>query len=176
MRDKRMNVTVVASVRNTLDALNRVVSMLRGRDFRVVSLSSARSEQPDMARLTIVVDAAHTRPSRVASCLNRLEEVWGVRQVESRDVIRREVALVKIMENAVEQLPGTTLLSGAARVIESSGGAAILEIVGTPEEVDSVIGFLPPASILEMARPGQLVMVRGSDQTTMVTPPSAMSS
>jgi acetolactate synthase-1/3 small subunit len=172
MRDNRTNVTVVASACDTLDALNRVVSTLRGRDFRVVSLSSARSEQPDMARLTIVIDAAQTRPSRVASCLNRLEEVWGARQVESRDVIRREVALVKIMENAVDQLPGATVLSGAARVIESSGGAAILEIVGTPEEVDSVIGFLPPASILEMARLGHLVMVRGSDQTTIVTPPA----
>jgi acetolactate synthase small subunit len=167
-----MNVTVMASAWNTLDALNRVVSMLRGRDFRVVSLSSARSERADVARLTVVVDAAQTHPGRVASCLNRLEAVWGVRQVESRDVIRREVALVKIMENAADQLPGTTVLPGAARVIESSGGAAILEIVGTPEEVDGIIGSWPPTSILEIARLGHLVMVRGSGQTTTVTAPA----
>jgi acetolactate synthase small subunit len=47
----------------------------------------------------------------------------------------------------------------------------ILEIVGTPEEVDEAIGSLAQASILEVARFGQLVMAYGHHPTTVATPP-----
>lgn len=167
-----MQAMIVASALNTLQALNRVVSLLRGRDFHVESLAVARSERSDVARLTIVVDATRTRPDRVASCLDKLEEVWGVRRVERSDVVRREAALIKFIEDAVPgELVSAVVGSGAARVIERSGGAAILEIVGTPEEVDDAIGSLPPASILEIARLGQMVMACGHQPTTVATPP-----
>jgi acetolactate synthase-1/3 small subunit len=167
-----MHAMIVASSLNTLQALNRVVSLLRGRDFHVESLAVARSERSDVSRLTIVVDATRTRPERVASCLDRLEDVWSVRRVERSEVVRREAALIKFIEDSVPgELVNAVVGSGAARVIERSGGAAILEIVGAPEEVDDVIGSLPPTSILEVARLGQLVMARGHQQTTVATPP-----
>jgi acetolactate synthase small subunit len=168
-----MHALIVASTRNTLQALNRVVSQLRGRDFHVESLGIAHSERSDVARLIIVVDAARTRPERVAWCLDRLEEVWSVRRVEGSEVVRREAALIKFNEDSVpSELVSAVVGSRAARVIERSGGATILEIVGAPEEVDDAIGSLPPESILEIARLGQLVMARGPQQTTIATPPA----
>ena len=168
-----MQTIIVASALNTLHALNRVVSLLRGRDFQIESFAVARSERSDVARLTLVVDRSRTRPDRVATCLDKLEEVWGVRRVERSDVVRRETALVKFLEDAVHGERVSALVgSGAARVLERSDGAAILEIVGAPDEVDDAIGSLPPASILEIARPGQLVMTRGRQQTTIAAPPA----
>ncbi len=167
-----MHALIVASARNTLHALNRVVSLLRGRNFHVESMAVTRSERSEVTRLAIVVDATRTRPERVASCLDNLEEVWSVRRVERSEVVRREAALIKFIEHSVpDELVFAVVGSGAARVIERSGGAAILEIVGSPEEVDDAIGSLPPVSILEIARLGQLVMVRGKQQTTVATPP-----
>src|SRR5688500_18824063 len=114
-----MNAIIVASAGNTLQALNRLISLLRGRDFHIESLAVARSERSDVSRLTIVVDATRTRPDRVASCLQRLEEVWSVRRVERSEVVRREMALIKFTEDAV---PGdcisAVLGSGAARLVE----------------------------------------------------------
>jgi acetolactate synthase-1/3 small subunit len=161
---------IVASALNTLQALNRVVSLLRGRDFQVESLAVARSERSDVARLTIVIDTTRTRPERVTACLDKLEEVWGARCVERSDLIRRETALVKCMEDVVLE-DTITLGAVAARLIERRDGTAVLEIAGAPEEVDDAIGSLPPASILEITRLGQLVMARGRQQTTVVTLP-----
>jgi acetolactate synthase-1/3 small subunit len=167
-----MHVMIVASARNTFQALNRVVSLLRGRDFHVESLAVARSEHSEVVRLTIVVDPTRTRAERVASCLEKLEEVWSVRRIEGSDVVQREMALIKFIEASVPgELVSAIVASHAARVIERSGGAAILEIVGPPGEVDHAIDSLPRAAILEIARPGQFAMARGHRQTTVATPP-----
>ena len=69
------------------------------------------------------------------------------------------------------ELVSAVVGSGSVRVIQRSGGAAILEIVDTPEKVDDAIGSLPQASILEVARLGQLMMVCGHQPTTVATPP-----
>src|SRR5579864_6895187 len=167
-----MNAIIVASVCNTLHALNRVVSLLRGRDFHVTSLAIAQSEERDVARIIIAIDGARSRPERVTSCLGRLEEVWAVKSVKSSDVVRRELALIKLRENAeFAELVSAIIRSGAAQLIERSGGAVILEIVGEVDEVNDMVGSLPPDSILEIARAGQLVMARGYQKTTVVTSP-----
>ncbi len=162
----------VASVQDSLQALNRVVSLLRGRNFRIESLTTARSEQLDVARLTVVVDASQVRPQRVASCLDKLEEVWSLREAQPADVVRREAALVKVRDSApIREWIAALPASGAARVAEQSGGAAILEVFGAPEDVDRTIRSLPQESIIELARLGQFVMLRGAQPTTDVTPP-----
>jgi acetolactate synthase-1/3 small subunit len=167
-----MATIIVASARNTLQALNRVVSLLRGRDFLVESISVARSERSDVSRLAIVVDETRTRPARVTSCLEKLEEVWSTRLVERSDMVRREAALVKVDENTVRsEVVSALVQSGVARLIDRSDGTAIVEVLGFAADVDDVIGSLPPASILEIARGGQLVMARGRERTTLVTPP-----
>jgi acetolactate synthase I/III small subunit len=125
-----MDAMIVASAQNTLHALNRVVSLLRGRDFHVESLAVGRSERSGVARVTIVIDATRTRPERVASCLERLEEVWSVRRVERSEVIRREVALIKFIEDSVPgELVSAVVGSGAARVIERSGDRLVASSV-----------------------------------------------
>jgi acetolactate synthase-1/3 small subunit len=166
-----MSSIFVASVQDSLQALNRVVSLLRGRNFRIDSLTMARSEQPEVARLTVLVDATQPRPQRVASCLDKLEEVWGVREVDPSEVVRRQAALVKVNDSeAVRDWIASLPVSGAARVAERSGGVAILELFGTPEEVEYAIASLPPDSIIECARLGQFVMLRTTEPTTVVTP------
>ena len=157
---------IVVSTHHTLQALNRVVSLLRGRDFAVDSLTVTGSERPDVTRLTIAVDTARTSPERVSACLEKLEEVRSVKQVRPSEVVGRELTLIKLRADAVGgEVVSALLLSSNARVIEESGGAAILELVGRPEEIDLAIGSLAPASILEIARGGRLVMARGPQKT-----------
>src|SRR5713101_7198795 len=124
-----------------------------------------RSEQSDVARLTVVVDESQTRPQRVASCLDKLEEVWSVREAHSSDVVRRQAALVKVsVSEGIREWIASVPASGAVRVAEQSGGAAILELFGTPEDVDRAIASLPADSIIESARLGEFVMLRGTER------------
>ena len=159
----------VGSVRDSLQALNRVVSLLRARNFRVTSVSIVRSELVDVSRLVVVVDDAQAQPQRVASCLEKLEEAWNVVEVDSTTAVRRAVALVKLNEPIAKAPVSEMLASGRARLVERKAGVTILEISGAPEEVDETIGTLPREAILEIARPGDLVMARGEKPTTSVT-------
>jgi len=166
----------VASMRDSLQALNRAVSLLRARNFRVTSVSTVRSEHGEVSRLVVVVDEAQARPERVASCLEKLEEAWNVTAVDMTSAVRRSVALVKVDEAIAGASVAALLGSDRARLVERAGGATILEISGLPDEVDAAIDGLPRAAIVEIARPGDLVMARGQQPTTSVTSPEALRS
>jgi acetolactate synthase-1/3 small subunit len=168
-----MTSMLVASASSSLQALNRVVSLLRGRDFRIASLTTMASETPEMVRLAIAVDASQTRPARVSSCLDKLEEVWSVREVPASEAVTRELAVVKVTAAAIGAEPLVSFLTrGAVRVLERDAGTAILEVTGSPADVDSVVRALPSGQLLEVARLGPLVMCRGAEPTTGARPPA----
>ena len=164
-----MTSMLVASARGSLQALNRVVSLLRGRDFQIASLATMASEESDVVRFAVVLDSSRTRPARVSSCLDKLEEVWSVRELQPAEALTRELAVVKIATAAVAAEPVVSLLAaGTTRVLERNAVTAILEVTGSSANVDAVVGALPWASVIEVARLGPLVMSRGSEPTTVI--------
>jgi acetolactate synthase-1/3 small subunit len=163
---------LVASARGSLQALNRVVSLLRGRDFRIESLTTMASETSDVVRFAIAVDASRTRPARVSSCLDKLEEVWSVRELQPSDAMTRELAVVKIAAAALGAEPVVSFVAaGTTRILERNAVTAILEVTGSSADLDAVVRALPWASVIEVARLGPLVMSRGSQPTTVAQPP-----
>jgi acetolactate synthase-1/3 small subunit len=167
-----MTSMLVASARGSLQALNRVVSLLRGRDFQIASLTTMASETSDVVRLAIAVDASRTRPARVSSCLDKLEEVWSVRELQPADAVTRELAVVKVVAAAVGVEPVVSFVAaGSTRVLERNADTAILEVTGSSADVEAVVRALPTASVVEIARLGPLVMSRGAQPTTAARPP-----
>ena len=51
-----MNYTFIALVENKPGVLNRVASLFRRRNFNIESLAVGRTENPEVSRMTIVVD------------------------------------------------------------------------------------------------------------------------
>ena len=51
-----MNYTFIALVENKPGVLNRVASLFRRRNFNIESINAGRTENPDVSRMTIVVD------------------------------------------------------------------------------------------------------------------------
>jgi acetolactate synthase-1/3 small subunit len=167
-----MTTMIVASARSSLQALNRVVSLLRGRDFRIASLTTMASETTEAVRFAIAVDDSRTRPARVSSCLDKLEEVWSVRELQPSDAVTRELAVVKLAASALGAEPVVSLVAaGSTRVLERNADTAILEITGASADVEAVVRALPPASVVEVARVGPLVMSREAQPTTVASPP-----
>lgn len=150
--------TVVADAQDSSVTLNRVVSLLRGRRFAVVSFTAARSHVPSIARLTIVVDAAHTRPGRVAACLAKLADVWNVQELEPVHSLRREIALVRVLCPAdVQHTLAEVTSRGGVRVAHRDSSSMILEVVAEPEKLDAILEQLD-LPIVECMRSGTLAM------------------
>jgi acetolactate synthase I/III small subunit len=168
-----MTTMLVASARGSLQALNRVVSLLRGRDFHISSLTTMASETSEIVRFAIAVDTSRTRPARVSSCLDKLEEIWSVRELQPSDAVTRELAVVKVAAAALGTEPVVSLVAtGSTRILERNADTAILEITGASADVEAVVRALPPASVVEVARLGPLVMSRGAQATTAANPPA----
>jgi acetolactate synthase-1/3 small subunit len=164
------NATVVADAQDSAVTINRVVSLLRGRYFAIVSFTAAKSHLQGVARLTIVIDAARTGPARVAACLSKLADVWNVQELVPAQSLRREMVLVRVRCPAAVQLTAAeTAGRDSARVVYRDSSSMILEIVAEPEKLDRVLeGLALP--IVEFMRSGALAMslapVPGQAQAT----------
>ena len=100
---------------------------------------------------------------RVEANLYKLAPVLSVEDVTHVPVIARSLAFIKVSANDESRY---RLMEIArvfrARVVDLATESLVIEITGTEDKVDALVGVLRPFGILEMARTGQVVMSRGT--------------
>jgi acetolactate synthase-1/3 small subunit len=107
------------------------------------------------------------------SCLDKLEEVWDVRQLQASEALTRELAVVKVRLDALgAETVVAFVAAGSIRVLERRPDTAIVEITGASADVDAIVQAMPPASVIEIARLGPLMMSRGAEPTTVADAPA----
>lgn len=154
---------LVALVENKPGVLNRVVSMMRRRNFNIDSLTVGRTHNPNISRMTIVVDAEKANGWRIASNLFKLVNVIDVKLVSEEPYVSRDLALIKVRTDDADSRNSVTLICDRypARIIDIGPKVAILEIAAQEEIVEALIGELSPIGIVEMVRTGVVAMGRG---------------
>jgi acetolactate synthase-1/3 small subunit len=140
--------------------LNRVVSLVRRRNFNIDSLTVGHSETSGISRMTLVVDAADVE--QIIKQLYRLIEVLKVSDVTHDPVVEREVALIKLHVNRPSRAELVALASVfGAKIVDAGPSSMIVEQTGTPDEVERFVELVRPFGIKEMMRTGRIAMVRG---------------
>ncbi|NTW96994.1 MAG: acetolactate synthase small subunit [Oscillochloris sp.] len=152
--------TIVALVQDRPGVLSRVVGLVRRRGYNIESLAVGHSEQPEISRLTIVVESDDVE--QVTKQLYRLIEVIKVSDVTFDPTVEREMAVVKV------HAPSSTRheiisMCGVfeAKIVDVATTTMILEMTGTPSKVENFIEVVRPYGIKEMMRTGRIAMVRG---------------
>ena len=94
-----MNYTFIALVENKPGVLNRVASLFRRRNFNIESLAVGRTQNPDVSRMTIVVDCPNgdMDAHRIEANLYKLVNVIDVQDVTHQPNVTRDLALIKVM-------------------------------------------------------------------------------
>src|SRR5512144_1136383 len=95
-----MKHTLVALVEDKPGVLNRVASLFRRRAFNIESLTVGHTDQPQISRMTIVIDSDMTSAHLVESNLAKLVNVLDVQDVTALDAITRDLALIKVRADA----------------------------------------------------------------------------
>lgn len=154
---------LVALVENKPGVLNRVVSMLRRRNFNIDSLTVGRTHKPHLSRMTIVVDSARMNPRRIALNLFKLINVIDVTVVSEEPHVSRDLALIKVRANDAYSRNTLTQICDRypARVVDIGPEVAILEIAAQQDIVESLIEDVKPLGIVEIVRTGVVAMGRG---------------
>ena len=93
-----MNYTFIALVENKPGVLNRVASLFRRRNFNIESLAVGRTEDPNVSRMTIVVNcpSGDVDAHRIEANLYKLVNVIDVQDVTHQPSVTRDLALIKV--------------------------------------------------------------------------------
>ena len=154
---------VVVLLEDHMMTLNRVVGLIRRRNFPVRSLSVGPTGTPGVSRLTIMMQSDEPAAERAVQHLQKVIGVHDAAAVSPGDTVARELALVKLRpssEQYAELLDVVQLYH--ATLVDESLDAVVVELTGSEAFVLSCLRALERFEIVEVARSGAVAMESGA--------------
>jgi acetolactate synthase-1/3 small subunit len=148
---------------NEPGVLASVAGLFSARGFNIDSLVVGRTENPELSRMTVVVNADDNTLEQVRKQLAKLVPVAKVRDFKETAYIERDLALVTVAvapEQRTEVIEIVNLFRG--KVVDVGKASVIIEIAGTEEKLEALIELMRPYGIKELARTGVIAMARGT--------------
>jgi acetolactate synthase-1/3 small subunit len=162
-----MKYSMSALVENKPGVLNRVVSLFRRRNFNIDSLTVGRTENPELSRMTILIEGTEAEARKVEKCLYKLPNVVHVEHLHDKPAVSRDLALIKVRVDGQSRPEVMQLCSiFRARVVDVGRNSIIVEITGEEEKIESFSDLLGSIGIIEMVRTGIVAMGRGEHTIT----------
>ena len=157
--------TIVVLAHDRHGALDRIVGVLRRRRAKMQAFEIGRSELPDMARITIVMNDSEVGVEQLVEQLRKIVDVQHVVNLSSEQTVARELALIKV-NSSESQNAGEIIELGhlfGAHVVDVTQQTVTLEVTGSEEKVEKLVNSLQSFGIREIARTGRVAMTRGEE-------------
>ncbi len=155
--------TLSVLVENHAGVLSRVAGLFSRRGFNIDSLAVGITENPEVSRMTIVVDGDDYTVEQVSKQLNKLIDVIRIKQLEKLDSVSRELALVKVEAAASERTEIIQLVEiFRAKIVDVSKETLTVEISGASEKIEALLDMVRVFGIKEIVRTGTIAIERGS--------------
>ncbi len=158
-------------VENKPGALMRVTGVLSARGYNIESLTVARTLDPTLSRMSIVVDVDPSVRGQVIKQMNKLVNVLQAVDLTDAPAVARELVLLRVranMENRTAILKEAEIFG--ARVVDSSTEGFALEATGDGEKLDEFIDIMRAYGEIEVTRSG-LVAVSLENKKLKLAPP-----
>jgi acetolactate synthase I/III small subunit len=156
---------------NKPGALMRVTGLLTARGYNIESLTVARTNDPELSRMSIVVDIEPSQRAQLIKQMNKLINVLQATDLTETPAVRRELVLVRVrssMQNRSAILKEAEIFG--ARAVDSSLEGFALEATGDPEKLDEFIDVMRAYGEIEATRSG-LVAVSLEQKKLKLAPP-----
>ncbi|HML15607.1 MAG TPA: acetolactate synthase small subunit [Bryobacteraceae bacterium] len=158
---------------NKPGALMRVTGLLTARGYNIESLTVARTLDPELSRMSIVVNIEAPQRAQLIKQMNKLINVLQASDLTEAPAVRRELVLLRVRANMQNR---TAILKEAeifgARAVDSSVEGFALEATGDPEKLDEFIDVMRTYGEIEVTRSG-LVAVSLEAKKLKLAPPVA---
>lgn len=158
-------------VENKPGALMRVAGVLTARGYNIESLTVARTLDPSLSRISIVVDVDPTLRQQVIKQMNRLVNVLQASDLTDSPAVRRELVLLRVrtsIENRAAILKEAEIFG--ARAVDSSVEGFALECTGDPEKLDEFIDVMRAYGEIEVTRSGLVAVTLESKRLKLSAP------
>jgi acetolactate synthase-1/3 small subunit len=155
--------TLVALVEDRPGVLNRVSSLFRRRNFNIESIAVGQTEQPNLSRMTIIVEGDDAKVEQVRKQLDKVVDVVKIVDITSNDKVARELALVKVKSTPSTRSEIIQIVDiFRANIVDVSSDSLMVEVTGDEEKVGSLVDLLRGFGIREIARTGRIALTRGT--------------
>ena len=159
--------TLSVLVENKPGVLARVSGLFSRRSFNIDSLAVGETENPDVSRITIVVNADSSPLEQVTKQLNKLVHVLKIVELDPAVSVQRELVLVKVRaDRSVRSQILETVNLFRARVVDVAPDTLTIEATGTSDKLEALLRDLEPYGIKEMVQSGLVAIGRGSRSIT----------
>ena len=156
--------TITALVQDKPGVLNRISSMFRRRGFNISSLAVGHSEEPDLSRMTFVVEGDDKVVEQMTKHLHKLIDVIRVSDISNQNIVSRELALIKVRSNVQTRSEIMQIVHiFRANIVDVAVDSLIVEVSGDEDKIDSLHNLLKSFGVLEVMRTGTIAMNRGAD-------------
>jgi acetolactate synthase-1/3 small subunit len=154
--------TLSILVENHAGVLSRVAGLFSRRGFNIDSLAVGITENPDVSRMTIVVDGDNYIVEQVSKQLNKLIDVIKIKLLDETESVSRELALIKVSAVASTRSEIMQLMEiFRAKIVDVSKNTLTVESSGTSDKVEALLDMLRPFGIKEIVRTGTIAIERG---------------
>jgi len=157
-----MKHTLSILVENKPGVLTRVAGLFARRGFNIESLAVGLSEDPQLSRITIVIDGDEHPVDQVTKQLHKLINVLKIRDLEPDGAVSAELLLVKVAGDGDKRTEALQIAEiFKAKIVDVDRRALTLRVVGTNDKLEALLELLQPLGILEVVRTGTIAMARG---------------
>lgn len=157
-----MRYTLGVLVENKPGVLTHISGLISRRAFNIESIAAGYTEEPDMTRITIVVQADENELEQVVNQLSKLIDVIKIVDLTSIDSIQRELALIKVKASTEFRSNIVDVVDiFRAKIVDVNRETMVIELTGEESKIDALCEVLKDYGIIEIVRTGKVALSRG---------------
>jgi acetolactate synthase I/III small subunit len=154
--------TISVLVDNKPGVLARVAGLFSRRGYNIESLAVSITDNPEVSRMTIVVNGDEAEVEQITKQLHKLIDVSKVQDYIGVPIVARELALIKVNAEIKDRTPLMQLVEiFRGRVIDMSEKTFVIELTGAADKIDAFEQLLQPYGVRELVRTGRIAIARG---------------
>ena len=157
-----MKHTLSVLVENRPGVLTRISGLFSRRGYNIESLAVGPTEDPDISRITIVVQGNDKVIEQVCKQLHKLIDVIKLSDITQDKHVDRELILIKVNADPASRSEIMQIVDiFRARIVDIGRNSLMIEATGDQGKIDAIESALKPFGIREVVRTGKVAMVRG---------------
>jgi len=157
-----MKHTLSVLVENKPGVLARIAGLFARRGFNIDSLAVGITENPEISRITVVVNVEEHSLEQVYKQLNKLVNVLKVVDLPDEGSVQRELMMIKVRADSktrAEIIEIVDIFRG--KIVDVGRETLSIEVTGTNTKLEAFENLLKPYGIVELVRTGVVALSRG---------------
>jgi len=144
--------------------LSHVSGLISRRAYNIKSIAAGATEDPNITRITMVVECDENGIDQVMKQLAKLVDVIKVTNLTEVPSITRDMALIKVKATPETRHDIVDIVNiFRARIVDVNQATMVIEATGESDKIDALCKVMQEHGIVEIARTGEIALSRGPE-------------